>query len=179
MAKNLASGKNILLFLCESKRRNAGREEGKKHITWICSREGHLRTSLLFLSFLYFLLSPFCSWNSSLLFLSPLLWIRKLFRNLQPLHQKALSVTNWHLPGALAFYLQEDWILCYCSCWPSASKESSWRRAEMRHSAEGEGAGGTARSSGRYFQELILWAQFLYLSKQALNSFMVTSVPHD
>ena len=37
------------------------------------------------------------------------------------------------------------------------------------------------RSSDRYFQELILWAQFLYLpvSRKALTSFTVMTVPHD
>ena len=56
-------------------------------------------------------------------------------------------------------------------------------RVEGRHEAlcAQEKTGKTGFQIVRYFQKLILWAQFLYLlkSRKALKSFMVSTVSHD
>ena len=36
---------------------------------------------------------------------------------------RRVSTTDWHLPRQFAICLCEDWILCYCSCWPSTWPE--------------------------------------------------------
>ena len=64
---------------------------------------------------------------------------------------------------ALALCLCKDWTLCCCGCWPSTPSEwSSGWRAETRCSALGK-TGRTSFQVVRYSQDLILWAQFLYL----------------
>ena len=81
------------------------------------------------------------------------------------------STTHWHLPWVLAIYLYKDWITCCCSCWFSTFPESSsgWT-AEFRHSVLGGGRGDWKNgSSDTYFQESILWAQFLYLLVSVLS----------
>ena len=64
----------------------------------------------------------------------------------------------------------------------SGGRSPGWR-AKVRHSllgAVGEGTGRTGLQIAWYFQELILWARFLYLpiSGKALKSFMVMTAPH-
>ena len=85
---------------------------------------------------------------------------------------------------ALAIYLFKNQIMCCCTCWFSTlPKRSSGWRAEMRYSVlcPQWKTGKTGLQIVRYFQKLILWAQFLYLliSRKALKSFMVTTVSRD
>ena len=82
---------------------------------------------------------------------------------------------------ALAIYLCKDQITSHYSCWPSTPPErSSGWSSGMRHSVLWK-KNWQNGSSDRYFQEKILWAQFLHLlvSRKALQSFMVTSAPRD
>ena len=98
-----------------------------------------------------------------------------------------MSTTNWHLPRAFArdltttttklfvIFLCGEWTLCYCSCW---LQHLLWRvQGEVRHSVL-QGMWWN-RSSDRYFQEPISWSQSLHLfiSRKALNPFMLTSAP--
>ena len=69
---------------------------------------------------------------------------------------------------------------CY-SCWPSTPLKGV--QLEIRNEAfcaQGK-TGRIGLQVVRYFQELILWAQFLYLltSRKALKSCMTTTVPVD
>ena len=88
----------------------------------------------------------------------------------------AVPTTDWHLPSTST----KMKIMSCWSCWPSTppEKSSGWR-AEMRHSVLRGKAGRTALQIVRYFQEMILWAQFLHLfvSRKALKSLTVTSAP--
>ena len=84
---------------------------------------------------------------------------------------------------ALASYLYKDWVMCWCSCWPSTPLKGV-QGAEQRWGTLCLSEGRTGRTGLqilRYSQELILWAKFLYLliSWKALRSFMVTTVSHD
>ena len=71
--------------------------------------------------------------------------------------------------------------MCCCSCWPSTPLK------EFREESRNEVlcSQGKTSSTGpqivRWSQELILWAQFLYLliSRKALKSSMLTNVPCD
>ena len=88
-------------------------------------------------------------------------------------------VTDWHLLWALAIYHYKDSIRCFYSCWPSLSPERCSEWADMRHSVLGENLAGQVFKLLRYFQELILWAQFLHLllSTKALKSMKVMPAP--
>ena len=102
-----------------------------------------------------------------------------------------MSIINWHLQRAFstdwtttrsfAICLCGDWTLCCCSCWPSTPPVGSpgWRSGKTQLALWKTGR--TGLQIVRYFQELILWAQFLHLliSRKVVNSFMVTSVPQD
>ena len=88
------------------------------------------------------------------------------------------SITIWHLPEVLATCLYKDWIICCCSCWLSTPPEG------VESTNEALCALGNCQDrslDSRYSQELILWAQFLYLllSRKVLKSFMVTIISHD
>ena len=78
-----------------------------------------------------------------------------------------LTSTRIKSCAAAAADLQKPW------------RNSGWR-VGMRHSMLQE-TGSTGVQIVRYSQELILWAQFLYLliSRKALKSFMVTIVTRD
>ena len=90
-----------------------------------------------------------------------------------------LSTTNQHLPRAFAsdwtttrafaICLCRDWTLCCCSCRTSIP---------MRGIQGGEWGTLCSRETG-YFQELISWTQSsnLFISRKALDPFMVTSAP--
>ena len=87
----------------------------------------------------------------------------------------SVSTTNWHLPLALVstglnhMLLQ---MLIFNTPW----KEFR-RRLELRHSCSGEIW--QNRSLDRYFQDPIIWAQFLYLLiwRKALQFLMVRTAP--
>ena len=65
----------------------------------------------------------------------------------------------------------------------AANLQHTWKESmmEMRCSVLKGKTGRTGLQTVRYFQELILWAQFLYLpiSRKALKFFMVITVPCD
>ena len=85
----------------------------------------------------------------------------------------ALAMSTCHLP------LQGlNQVLLQILSFNPPERSSAWR-AEMGHSLLWENL--AERSSDRYFQEQIFWAQFLHLliSRKALISFMVTAVSHD
>ena len=77
---------------------------------------------------------------------------------------------NWRL--ALSVFLYTNWIMRHFSWQGEAGDNSDWRLG-LRHSGHWENR--QKKSSYRYFQEWILWAQFLHLLK-SLKYFMVTSV---
>ena len=97
-------------------------------------------------------------------------------------HQSSGSATHRHLPWEPAIYLYKDSILCCCSCWPSTPTErsSGWRNEALCAGGEGE-TGRSGLQIVRYFQEPILYTQFLYLliCRKALKSFMETIVSCD
>ena len=85
------------------------------------------------------------------------------------------------LTRAFAICLWGDWTLCCCSYQqdlqhhPRGIQGRDWGTLSSRES------GRTGLSIVRYFQELISWSQSLYLfmSRESLNPFIVTSAPHD
>ena len=97
-------------------------------------------------------------------------------------HQSSVSATHRHLPWEPAIYLYKDSILCCCSCWPStpAERSSGWRKEALCAGGEGE-TGRSGLQIVKYFQEPILYTQFLYLliCRKALKSFMETIVSCD
>ena len=100
----------------------------------------------------------------------------KFMTMMGPCQRHKFEVANWHLPSTSTRIK---------SCAAAATDlqhppvESSGSRTEMRHSAL-EITGRIGVQIVRYFQDLILWAQFLHLiSRKTLNSFLVTSTPPD
>ena len=71
--------------------------------------------------------------------------------------------------------------MCCCSCWPPAPLEGAHDGEQKWGTFCSPKPGRTGLQIVRYSQELIFWAQFLYLlvSRKALKSFMVMTVSHD
>ena len=71
--------------------------------------------------------------------------------------------------------------MCCCSCWPPAPLEGAQDGEQKWGTLCSPKPGRTGLQIVRYSQELIFWAQFLYLlvSRKALKSFMVMTVSHD
>ena len=90
-------------------------------------------------------------------------------------YKLAIAIGTYHLPlqGLNHELLQ---LLSFNTPWKQFRVESR----DEALCALGK-TGRTGLQIVRYFQELILWAQFFYLpiSRKALKSFMVTTAPHD
>ena len=89
------------------------------------------------------------------------------------------TIMSWRLALGICLYM--DWFMSHSNYWPSTPPErSSGWRSGVRHSELWENWW-TDLYIVRYFQEKILWTQFLHLliTRKALKSFMVMSVPHD
>ena len=86
----------------------------------------------------------------------------------------ALAVITCHLPLQRWKHMLLQ-LLISSTTWEELSVESTNEVLCAR------GKNRQDRSSDRYFQELILWAQFLYLLtfRKALKSFMVITIPRD
>ena len=71
--------------------------------------------------------------------------------------------------------------MCCCSCWPPAPLEGAQDGEQKWGTLCSLKPGRTGLQIVRYSQELIFWAQFLYVlvSRKALKSFMVMTVSHD
>ena len=91
---------------------------------------------------------------------------------------RSFSAMNWSLALGICLYM--DWIMSCCSCMTlnTPERSSGWRSGVGRSVLWENWQN---RSSGRYFQEKLLWVQFLHLllSRKALKSFTVTSAPCD
>jgi hypothetical protein len=92
-----------------------------------------------------------------------------------------IGTCQGHLPPALG-----DWTLCCCSCWPLACPEggSGWR---MRHFVWQENWWNRSLDSQIFsgtdfmisFMIMISQSLHIFISRKAVNPFVVTSVPRD